>query len=111
VLPDMESALKRAAHNKINSEIEKAKKRATGEFQKGLERLFRRETALSPKQCIRIVRLTVERISPRTRLVDSATARARRKASSSTSCSWSSVAVRSSARASRSRSDSASASV
>jgi hypothetical protein len=38
----MESALKRAAHNKINSEIEKAKKRATGEFQKGLERLFRR---------------------------------------------------------------------
>ena len=42
VLPDMESALKRAAHNKINSEIEKAKKRATGEFQKGLERLFRR---------------------------------------------------------------------
>jgi uncharacterized protein involved in outer membrane biogenesis len=42
VLPDMESALKRAARNKINSEIDKAKKRATGEFQKGLERLFRR---------------------------------------------------------------------
>ena len=42
VLPDMESALKRAARNKITSEIDKAKKRATGEFQKGLERLFRR---------------------------------------------------------------------
>jgi hypothetical protein len=42
VLPDMESALKRAARNKITSEIDKAKKRATGEMQKGLERLFRR---------------------------------------------------------------------
>jgi uncharacterized protein involved in outer membrane biogenesis len=42
VLPDLESALKRAARNKINSELDKAKKRATGEFQKGLERLFKR---------------------------------------------------------------------
>jgi uncharacterized protein involved in outer membrane biogenesis len=42
VLPDLESALKRAARNKINSEIDKAKKRATGELQKGLERLFKR---------------------------------------------------------------------
>ena len=42
VLPDLESALKRAARNKINAEVDKAKKRATGELQKGLERLFKR---------------------------------------------------------------------
>jgi hypothetical protein len=42
VLPDLESALKRAAQNKINTEIDKAKNRATGELQKGLQRLFKR---------------------------------------------------------------------
>jgi hypothetical protein len=40
VLPDVQSALKRAAMNKMNTEIDKAKKRATGELQKGLKRLF-----------------------------------------------------------------------
>jgi AsmA protein len=42
VMPDLQSALKRAARNKINAELDKAKKRATGELQKGLDRLFRR---------------------------------------------------------------------
>jgi len=42
VLPDLQSALTRAARNKINSELDKARKRATGELQKGLERLFKR---------------------------------------------------------------------
>ncbi len=42
VMPDLESALKRAARNKINSELDKVKKRATGEFQKSLDRLFKR---------------------------------------------------------------------
>ena len=42
VMPDMQGALKRAARNKINSEIDKATKRATGDLQKKLGGLFKR---------------------------------------------------------------------
>jgi uncharacterized protein involved in outer membrane biogenesis len=42
VMPDLQSALKRAARNKINSEIDKATKRATGDLKKKLQGLFKR---------------------------------------------------------------------
>jgi uncharacterized protein involved in outer membrane biogenesis len=42
VLPDLGSALKRAARNKISSELDKALKRSTGDLQKGIGRLFKK---------------------------------------------------------------------